>query len=39
MGEGEDNMEVVGVQQIALLDLEPSHAGLCLAFWTTARSA
>src|ERR1035437_6093721 len=32
-------MEVVGVQQVALLDLEPSPASLRLAFWTTPRSA
>ena len=37
--QGEDDMEVVGVEQIALLRLKPSLAGLCLAFWTTAGSA
>jgi hypothetical protein len=38
-GQGEDNVEVVGVQQIALLDLEPSPASLRLALGTASRSA
>ena len=29
VGQGEDDMEVVGVQQIALLDLEPSVLRAC----------
>src|SRR6185503_19475192 len=39
VGQGEDDVEVVGVQQIALLRLQPSLASLRLAFWTTAGSA
>ena len=34
MGQGEDDVEVVGVEQIALLDLEPSPASLRLALRT-----
>lgn len=37
--QGEDEVEVVGVEQIALLDLEPSTSSLRLAFWTASRSA
>ena len=31
VGQGEDDVEVVGVEQVALLSLEPSAAGLGLA--------
>jgi hypothetical protein len=34
VGHGEDDMEVVGVEQVALLGFEPSPAGLRLAFGT-----
>ena len=36
VGQGEDNVEVVGVEQIALLCLEPSPAGLRLALGAAA---
>ena len=36
VGQSEDDMEVVGVQQVALLCLEPSVASLRLAFRTAA---
>ena len=39
VGQGEDDVEVVGVEQVALLRLEPSLAGLRLAFWTASRAA
>ena len=39
VGEGEDDMEVVGVQEIALLNLEPSPASLRLTLRTASRSA
>ena len=39
VGEGEDDVKVVGVHEIALLDLEPSLASLRLALRTASRSA
>src|SRR5450631_1536973 len=39
VGQGEDNMEVVGVQEIALLNLEPSPASLRLTLRTASGSA
>src|SRR5664279_2512328 len=39
VGHSEDNVKVVSVEQIALLRLEPSSAGLCLALGAAARSA
>ena len=39
MGHGEDDVEVVGVEQIALLRLDPSLASLRLALGTATRSA
>src|ERR1017187_1493274 len=39
VGNGEDDVEIVGVEQIALLRFEPSPASLRLAFWTAPRSA
>ena len=39
VGHGEDEMEVAGVEQVALLGFEPSLAGMCLALRTTTRGA
>ncbi len=34
VGHGEDDVEIVSVEQVALLCFEPSQAGLPLALWT-----
>ena len=39
VGHGEHDMEVVGVEQVALLRLDPTPAGLRLALRATTRSA
>ena len=39
VGHGEDDMEIVGVEQVALLRFDPSPAGLRLALGTATRSA
>jgi hypothetical protein len=39
MRHGKDDMEIVGVQQVALLSLDPTPAGLRLAFGTASRTA
>lgn len=36
VGQGEDDVEVVGVDEIALLRFEPSPPFLHLAFWTAS---
>ena len=39
VGQGEDDVEIVGVEQVTLLCLEPSSASLGLTFWAAARPA
>ena len=39
VGQGEDDMEVVGVEQVPLLGFEPSPAGLRLALGAASRAA
>ena len=39
VGHGKDDMKIVGVEQVALLSLDPTPAGLRLALRATSRTA